>query len=293
LYGINNPSGHLPESWISSVYQNPIYQEFLRRDIYHTYFKDDIYVGYRYYDLHQAGFILPFGYGLSYSNFKYSDFETKVENDLIRVTLSVENTSDIDGRALVQVYIGKKDSAIYRPIKELKGFNNVFVKKHMKDTLEIVIDIDDIKTYRNATDTFELEDGEYQVYIATNSKDILKVVDINLAGVKFETSQLEELPVKNVIDYYTIDSPSGVLFNNECFKQYVKEHDLPIDLEDFETKHWYIYDRPLRDLVNDRFFCFAFDELVKLVEYLNKHDTINKKINFDEYVRNNIKILEW
>ena len=74
LFGYHNPSGRLPETWISSLEQNPINKEYARRDIYHTYYHDDVYVGYRYYDLHRDGFILPFGYGLSYSKFKYSNF---------------------------------------------------------------------------------------------------------------------------------------------------------------------------------------------------------------------------
>ena len=293
LYGINNPSGHLPETWISSIYQNPIHKEYLRRDMYHTYYHDDIYVGYRYYDLHDDGFILPFGYGLSYSDFKYSDYSVNVEKDLINISLSIENVSDVDGRALIQVYVGKKDSAIYRPIKELKGFKNIFVKGNAKDTLEFSIEVDNLKSYAAETDTFELEDGEYEIYIALNTKDILYSTTINLAGVKFEASQLQPLPVKELPDYYTVDTSSGILFNNEHFRRYVIENNLPLELDDFERRFWYIHDKPLRDLVNDRYFRWTYSDLEKLIAYLNTHDVNEKKINYDENTKKVINLLEW
>lgn len=296
LYGINNPSGHLPETWISSIYQNPIYQEYLRRDIYHTYYIDDIYVGYRYYDIYKNGFIMPFGYGLSYSEFKYDDFEVDVENNSINVSLSVENISDIGGRTLIQVYIGKKGSSIYRPIKELKGFNNFYVEKHTKDKLEIKIDIDDIKSYNEATDAFELEDGEYQVYIAKSADEILNIVNINLSGIKFEESKLEELPVKDVPTCYTINSPLGLLFDNVFFKKYVSENNLDIETEDLEEKFWYAREEPLRCLVTENYprFNISFNELEKLIAYLNTNDTnMYNQINFDSRIGKHIKILKW
>ena len=105
LFGLHNPSGRLPETWICSLDQNPINKEYARRDIYHTYYHDDVYVGYRYYDLQDNGFILPFGYGLSYSKFSYSDFEYTVADGRIEISLNITNESDISGEDVIQIYI--------------------------------------------------------------------------------------------------------------------------------------------------------------------------------------------
>lgn len=286
LFGLHNPSGRLPETWISSLDQNPINEEYARRDIYHTYYHDDIYVGYRYYDLHDNKFILPFGYGLSYSKFSYSDFECKVLNDRISVTLSITNESDMSGEDVIQIFIGKKDSAIYRPLKELKAFKKVLVNAHSTRSVQVEVDIDDVKSYRDSTDSFELEDGEYEVYTALNSAHIINEAKIILSGVKFEEIPTpkplaeEEPPSK-----YTLDTPAGILLENEIFKQYVRDNDLPIDVTDFERRLFWIDSKALRVTICDGDINITYEQMEELVNYLNDNSEINRSINFDEVVK--------
>ena len=173
VFGLSNPSGRLPETWIYSLNQNPINEEYRRRDIYHTYYHDDIFVGYRYYDLVQTDFLLPFGYGLSYSKFEYSNYAYEFLNDKLIVTLDVKNTSNIDGYDVVEVYVGKEKSNIYRPLKELKGFSKVFVKANETVKCVVEVNVKDLASYRNETDSFEIEEGQYEIYVALNTKDIL------------------------------------------------------------------------------------------------------------------------
>jgi len=295
LFGLNNPSGRLPETWIESIYQNPINEEYLRRDIYYTYHYDDIYVGYRYYDLNKNGFMLPFGYGLSYSSFTYANYKYEVEKDIIRVSLDVTNNSNIDGEDVIQIYVGKKDSNIYRPLKELKAFTKVFVKANETKRVEIEVEIDNLKSYRDASDSFELEDGNYEIYIAKNANEIINESIVTLEGVTFEViNKPKELVKKELPSCYTVDSPAGLLFDNELFKTYVRENNLPIDINDFEERKWYLDSRTLRGTINDYEFNITFEQLEGLIDYLNKHDKdIKKCVNFDDYVGKHIKLLKW
>ena len=291
LFGLHNPSGRLPETWICSLGQNPINEEYARRDIYHTYYHDDIYVGYRYYDQHTDGFILPFGYGLSYSKFSHSDFDCQVVGDKIVVTLDVFNESDIDGEEVIQIYIGKRDSAIYRPIKELKGFGKLIVKANSHAKASIEVDIDDIKSYRDATDTFELEGGEYQVYTALNTGCIINEASITLDGTEFERiDKSKELCKKEAPTKYTLDTPAGILFENELFKQYVREKGLPIDVDDFERRLFWIDSKALRVTICDGDINITYEQMEDLVNYLNENSEIDRRINFDDVV---IKYRPW
>ena len=289
LFGLSNPSGRLPETWIESIRQNPVNKEYLRRDIYYTYHYDDIYIGYRYYDIHNEGFILPFGYGLSYSKFNYSNFSTEVDNEqkYITVTLDVENVSDIDGEDVIQVYIGKKESNIYRPIKELKGFKKFMVPAQSEIKAQMEILIEDLKSYRDLTDSFELEDGSYQIYLAKNTQDITDMKTVNLKGIIFEEQLTpKKLDIKAIPSLYTLDSPAGILFENELFKKYVIENNLPIDLKDFEKRYFYIDSKALRVTIFDGDFQITFEQMEALIDYLNKNTLkMNMAINFDENVR--------
>ena len=291
LFGIHNPSGRLPETWISSLDQNPINEEYARRDIYHTYYHDDIFVGYRYYDLHANGFMLPFGYGLSYSKFNYSNFKYEVLGDKIIVSLDISNESDIDGEDVIQIYIGKKESNIYRPIKELKAFKKVFVKANSCAGACVEVDIDDIKSYRDATDTFEIEGGEYELYVALNTNLVINEAKVQLDGMEFEKiAEPEKLMKKEVPSKYTLDTPAGILFENDLFKQYVKDNNLPIDVEDFERRLFWIDSKALRVTICDGDINITYEQMEDLVNYLNEHSDINRSINFDDIV---VKYRPW
>lgn len=287
LFGKYNPSGRLPETWIYSLNQNPINEEYSRRDIYYTYYYDDLYVGYRYYDKHKNDFTLPFGYGLSYSKFKYSDFNYLVSDNKIKVTLKVDNISSIDGEDVIQIYIGKTYTNIYRPIKELKGFKKVMIPSNSSKIVEIEIDIDDIKSYRNNTDSFELENGKYEIYICLNSEEIINSSSVELKGVDFEKDLAPiKLEKKEIPNLYSLDSPGGILFENSLFREYVKQHNLPIDLNDFEKRLFYIDSKALRVTICDGDINITYEQMEDLVNYLNANSKeINKSINFDSIIK--------
>ena len=135
-------------------------------------------MGYRYYetaaDIGKEGFdyakevVYPFGYGLSYTTFGYSDISVDDKG----VSFSITNTGSVDGAEVAQLYVGKNDGKIFRPKKELKGFKKVFVK--VGESVKVTIPFDD-KTFRYfnvKTNKWEVEGGEYQLYIGASIEDI-------------------------------------------------------------------------------------------------------------------------
>ena len=173
----------------------------------------------------------------------------------------------------------------------MKGFKKVLIKKHQSADVEIYIDIDNLKSYRQLTDSFELEDGYYQLYIAKDSEHIIDNFQINLEGIPFEEMKtpqsLKDYEIKDII---TFDSPAGLLFENEYFKQYVKDHQLPIDLNDFEKRYFYIAEKALRVTIGDGDFHISFEQMEGLINYLSERQKgINKMRNFDVVIDRYLK----
>ena len=209
-----------------------------------------------------------------------------MQGDKIVISLNVTNESNIDGEDVIQIYVGKKNSDIYRPEKELKAFKKVFVRAGETVEATIEVDIDDIKSYRDSTDSFELEDGEYEVYVALSTERIIDEAKISLVGVGFEKiSAPAELEKREVPSIYTLDTPAGILFENDVFKQYVKEKGLPIDVEDFEKKLFWIDSKALRVTICDGDINITYEQMEELIDYLNKNTEIDRRINFDDIVK--------
>jgi beta-glucosidase len=116
--------------------------------------------------------LFPFGYGLSYTNFKYSNWAISSDklnfNDKINVSVDVTNTGNYDGKEVVQLYIRDVVGSVTRPIKELKGFQKMVIKKGETKTIRFEISVDDLKFY-NSDIEFVAEPGDFQVFLGTDS----------------------------------------------------------------------------------------------------------------------------
>lgn len=175
VFGDVNPSGKLPVTFPQSVGQIPLYYNHKNtgRPLDKEWFQK-----YRsnYLDVTNEP-LFPFGYGLSYTNFKYSNLtlsDTKMkENETIRISILLENTGNFDGKEVVQLYLRDLVGSISRPVLELKDFQKVEVKKGTKIQVEFEIDIDDLKFY-NQDLQFVAEPGIFEVFVGTNSKELLK-----------------------------------------------------------------------------------------------------------------------
>lgn len=177
ISGKVNPSGKLTETYPINYADIPsasMYPGVEKLAVY----KEALYIGYRYFDTFDIKVKYPFGYGLSYTKFEYSDL---VITDTC-VKYKVKNIGLYPGKEISQLYIGKKDSNIFRTKKELKGFNKVYLEPN--EEKEIIINFDDksFRYFNVKTNKFEIESGEYQIYIGASILDIKLEGSINVDG---------------------------------------------------------------------------------------------------------------
>ncbi len=182
-----NPSGKLPFSFPKKLQDNGAhsYGELsYPGDGTNQYYKEDILVGYRWHETKKIDPLYAFGYGLSYTNFNMTDIKTDkktyLPNDEIKVTCQVTNTGNLDGAEVIQVYVGKPKSKVKRALKELKGFQKINLKAGEQNTSEIIINAADLAFYDESISNWNLEKGDYKVYVGNASNNIYKTINISI-----------------------------------------------------------------------------------------------------------------
>lgn len=176
LFGKVNPSGKLPVSFANDYVDYPDHAlgEYPGngKDVVYN---DDIFVGYRYFDTYKKEVAFPFGHGLSYTSFEYSnmkiDKSTFDKNEKVKVSVTIKNTGAFDGAEIVQLYVSDKKSELKRPAKELKAFEKVFLKQ--KEIKTLVFELNkDAFSYYHPNKGWVLEPGDFEILIGSSSKDI-------------------------------------------------------------------------------------------------------------------------
>jgi beta-glucosidase len=179
LSGEVNPSGKLAETYLLKYEDTPSYHNFPGKEVSVEY-RESIYIGYRYYDTAKINVLFPFGYGLSYTSFEYSDIQVNKDG----VVFNLTNTGKLAGSEVVQLYVGCKSKDIFRAKKELKGFAKIFL--HAGETKLVTIPFDD-KTFRYfnvKTNKWEIEEANYEIMIGASSEDIRLIDTIFVNGTK-------------------------------------------------------------------------------------------------------------
>ena len=194
LTGSINPSGKLSETIPRRLEDTPAYRYYPSRERTAEY-REGPYVGYRYYDTAGIQVLYPFGFGLSYTSFEYSDI-TVDENG---VTFTVKNTGERDGAEITQLYVSMKGSKIYRPEKELKGFAKVSLKSGESKKVTISFDDKTFRYFNVKTDKWETEGGEYEVKIGSSSADI----KLTAAVTKIGTTDIMPYTEADLPSYYS------------------------------------------------------------------------------------------
>jgi beta-glucosidase len=143
-------------------------------------YKEGILVGYRWHDTKQIESQFAFGYGLSYTEFEISDIKVNQQDDTFTVSCDVENKGEIDGSEVVQVYVGKSNSKVKRALKELKGFSKIQVNKGQKTSVSISINTMDLAFYDETLSDWNLEKGDYEIYVGNASNNISKELSISI-----------------------------------------------------------------------------------------------------------------
>jgi len=197
LWGKENPSGKLAETWPVSLETCSTYHYF-PGNLKSVEYRESIYIGYRYYDAVEAEINYPFGYGLSYTTFDYSNLKTKEtgENDFT-VYVDVENTGECSGREAVQLYIAKPDSVIFRAPKELKGFTKVALNPGEKKTVTMKLKKESFRYYNVKANAFCIEGGTYHISVGKSSRDLILEASVNVTG-----DHKEEL-LRNEMEFLT------------------------------------------------------------------------------------------
>jgi beta-glucosidase len=144
------------------------------RNVDYTNYEEDVYVGYRYFDSFDVPVAYPFGYGLSYTTFEYSDAKISQKNDIYDVSVAIKNTGDREGKEVVQVYISAPDSkAANKPAKELKAFAKTkLLKPGESQTLTMSITAPELASFDEAASAWVVAEGEYQFLVGASSQDI-------------------------------------------------------------------------------------------------------------------------
>lgn len=175
LTGKANPCGKLAETYPVCLKDTPTSFRYpdSKEDVQ---YRESIFIGYRYYDKVERNVRFPFGFGLSYTSFEYSDIKLKKKNltkgEGAKVTFTIKNTGDVAGSEIAQVYVAKPESKIFRAPKELKGF----VKIHLEpgEEKKVAVELDDraFAFWNTATEDWCVESGEYKILVGASSRDI-------------------------------------------------------------------------------------------------------------------------
>lgn len=177
LTGKVNPGGKLAETWANAYEETPAKDNFAGAGRTVQY-REGLYVGYRYYQTAGVPVAFPFGYGLSYTSYAYSDLKVTADS----VTLTVTNTGARDGAEIVQVYIAKPGAEIFRPAQELKAFARVPLAAGESRTVTLPLDDKAFRYWNTRTDCWEVEGGRYEVRVGASSADIRLAANVDIRG---------------------------------------------------------------------------------------------------------------
>ncbi len=187
ISGKVNPSGKLPFSFPKKLEDNAAHsfgQMSYPGDGKKQEYKEDILVGYRWFDTKKIVPQFPFGYGLSYSTFEYgkmsADKKEYAKTDIVKVVFTVKNTGKIDGAEIAQVYMSQPKASVVRPVKELKAFKKVHLKAGETQTVELELKVKDFAFYNDKTQTWDVESGEFVLCNAASSANIKSKVSVSV-----------------------------------------------------------------------------------------------------------------
>lgn len=185
LSGKVNPSGKMPFTTPVSLDQSPAHAlgNFPGRDLKVNY-EEDILVGYRWFDTKGLPVVYPFGYGLSYTTFNYSNLNTDKKTydqaDTIQATFTLTNTGDREGAEVAQLYVSDPVCSVMRPVKELKGFKKVFLKPGESRRITLDIPVSSLAFYSEVQSQFVVEPGEFILQLGASASDIKQKISVEV-----------------------------------------------------------------------------------------------------------------
>ena len=212
LYGAVNPSGKLAETFPIRNQDNIVARYFPMGPRTVEY-RESVYVGYRYFDSAKKAVKYPFGYGLSYTKFEYSDLKISAERikegEPLSVTFKIKNIGGVDGAEVAQLYVKDVQSTIFRPEKELKGFSKVFLKAGEEKEVTIDLDSRAFSYYNVLINDWHVESGDFEIMVGASSRDI------KMSATVYVESANEDAPIpdysKTAPVYYNMDANTSAI----------------------------------------------------------------------------------
>lgn len=175
LFGEVNPSGKLAETFPHKLEDNPSYLFYIGEEDEVEY-REGVFVGYRYYDKKKMDVLFPFGYGLSYTEFAYSnlklDKKSMKDTEVLTVSADITNVGNVKGKETVQLYVWDEESTAIRPEKELKGFEKIELAPGETKTVTFTLDARAFAYYNVQIGEFHVESGDFRICVAASSRDI-------------------------------------------------------------------------------------------------------------------------
>lgn len=208
LFGDINPSGKLAETFPLKLSDNPSYLNFPGEGDTVEY-REGIFVGYRYYDFKEMDVLFPFGYGLSYTTFDYSDLRVSVSGCTAEVTVTVKNSGKVRGKEIVQLYVRDCESSVIRPVKELKGFEKVDLEPGEEKDVAFQLDSRAFAFYSVKIHDWFVESGDFEIMIGRSSRDIVLAQTIHIESE-------DRMPY-----VCTMNSTVGDLMKIDCARKYM------------------------------------------------------------------------
>ncbi len=205
LTGAVNPSGKISETYPLSFSDNPTYNNYPGEPVTSEH-RESVYIGYRYYDTAKKDVLFPFGYGLSYTTFEYSDIKLSADNikdtDTVTVSFKIKNAGSVDGAEIAQVYVADKESTIFRPVKELRAFKKVFLKTGEEKEVSVELSKRAFAFWNVNINDWMVEAGEFDILVGASSRDIKLSETITV-----ESTDIAEVPDyrETAPAYYTAD----------------------------------------------------------------------------------------
>lgn len=198
LYGVVNPSGKLAETFPLALQHSPSQENFASHPRQLVY-REGLNVGYRYFTSHDEPMLFPFGHGLSYTQFSYSDAkltaEWSADSEQLQVAITVTNSGDVAGAEIVQLYVRDVESTAYRPDRELKAFEKVMLQAGESRQLHFTLGRRAFAFFDTQLDDWDIEAGDFEILFAASSTDIRETLRVTLpSGSQRNSSPLSETP---------------------------------------------------------------------------------------------------
>lgn len=262
LLGKVNPSGKLTETYPEKLEDTPCFNNYPGSELTVEY-KESIYVGYRYYLTANKNVLFPFGFGLSYTNFKYSDLKITEINGNIKINFKIKNIGNVAGKEISQVYVSQNNSKIFKPIRELKDFAKVYLTPNEEKEIEINLPKSCFEYFNFETKKWSIEDGIYELQIGKSCNDIVLKGSITLK------SNDEKIKKNYSKKYYICDvqNISDKDFEDLLGSKLPPRHLKLSDITDENT---------LEQIKNTKVGKIIYDNQIKKMDKLMKEQNVNK-----------------